>query len=127
MVPISIPWFNGVFFEKDPPPFDDRVDFDLLDTLNKNHVNFRKYPKTFLYDVGLSQVWDDEESHPNFLGDDDEEIEDKVIPPSDEVIVVVEHTIMDKLKDVAANKGVITLNSSIFLGLLSVFLCMIFG
>nr|GEV35068.1 RNA-directed DNA polymerase, eukaryota, reverse transcriptase zinc-binding domain protein [Tanacetum cinerariifolium] len=36
--------------------------------------------------------------------------EDRVIPPSDEVIVVVEHTIMNELKDVAADKGVITLN-----------------
>ncbi|GKA44081.1 hypothetical protein Tco_0736805 [Tanacetum coccineum] len=71
--------------------------------------------------VGLSQVYDAKDTRPTFLDFDDivkvgkrtlihgevsllKEIEDRVIPHSDKVVTVVEHTIMDELRDTDVDK-----------------------
>nr|GEV90901.1 transposase (putative), gypsy type [Tanacetum cinerariifolium] len=99
MVPISIPWFNGVTVDKDPPPSDDIVDLEFMDILSKNRLSFRKYPKTFLCMLKFGE---------RTLTERDEsllkETEDWSIPPSDEIITIVDRTINDELKD-ATRKG----------------------
>nr|GEX96983.1 transposase (putative), gypsy type [Tanacetum cinerariifolium] len=73
MVPLSVPWFEGVFVEKDPPPSDDIVNLELIEVLNENRSGFRKYPKVFLCVVGLSQAYDDDEDiRPTFLDSENE-------------------------------------------------------
>ncbi|GJV31915.1 hypothetical protein Tco_1392315 [Tanacetum coccineum] len=106
-----------------------------FDTKRYRVFDVIKYPETFLCVDGLIRVCDDEESQPTFLDSDDEEMglfnfitssdpfkvkvgdrrladgdvtlleetKDTVIPPSDEVIV--DHNIVDELRDVAVGKG----------------------
>nr|GEV69301.1 transposase (putative), gypsy type [Tanacetum cinerariifolium] len=128
--------FIKVSVDKDPAPSSDAVDLELIEVLDKNCALFRKYPETFLGVVGLSQVYDDEDTRPTFLDSIYKEMglfefintfnsfkvkigkralaegeifllketEDRVIPPSDEIITVVDHNITDELKDAATAK-----------------------
>ncbi|GKC70062.1 hypothetical protein Tco_1115945 [Tanacetum coccineum] len=137
VVPISVPWFDGVSVDKDPAPSNDTVDLELMEVLDKNCALFRKYPETFLGVVGLSRVYDDEDTRPTFLDSNYKEMglfefintfdsfkvkigertlaegevfllketEDQLIPPSDEIITVVDHNITDELKDAATGNG----------------------
>nr|GEX77798.1 hypothetical protein [Tanacetum cinerariifolium] len=65
--PIFVPWYNDVSVKKDPLPSDDIIDFELLEKLDNNCTLIRKYPKTFLYLVGLSHSFSDPISRPTLL------------------------------------------------------------
>ncbi|GKD74299.1 hypothetical protein Tco_1332581 [Tanacetum coccineum] len=61
-------------------------------------IDFITTSDMFKVKVGERTLIDEEFSLPK-------EIEDRVIPPSDEIIIVVYHTIVDELRDATAGKG----------------------
>nr|GFD20378.1 transposase (putative), gypsy type [Tanacetum cinerariifolium] len=68
--PLSIPWFNGAFFIKDPLPVDDVVDVPCAKLLDENRTLIQKYPKIFLGVVGLSRSYTETDIRPTFLDSD---------------------------------------------------------
>nr|GEU96370.1 transposase (putative), gypsy type [Tanacetum cinerariifolium] len=64
---IFVSWYNEASVKKDPFPFDDIVDFELLEKLNIKHTIIRRYPKLFLCLDGLSRSFDDPLMHLTLL------------------------------------------------------------
>nr|GEW09387.1 hypothetical protein [Tanacetum cinerariifolium] len=60
--------------KKDPLPYDDLVDFELLEKLNTKRTIIRRYPKLFLCLVGLSHSFDDPLVHPTLLKFDENDM-----------------------------------------------------
>ncbi|PWA90794.1 transposase (putative), gypsy type [Artemisia annua] len=54
--PLSIPWFEKVSVDRDPPPSDASVNQELLKLLITKRGPFKKYPDVFLNVVGLSRT-----------------------------------------------------------------------
>nr|GEW19703.1 transposase (putative), gypsy type [Tanacetum cinerariifolium] len=109
----------------DPLPLSDEVYLDLLAILDKNRVKFRKYRETVLCVVGLSQAYDDRDSHPTFLYSDDEEVGlfDLVIA-FDPFKVKVEERILAEgelpLIQEATNRDPLPLSDEVYLDLLAI-------
>ncbi|GJY70706.1 hypothetical protein Tco_0474409 [Tanacetum coccineum] len=97
--PIFVPWYNDVSVKKDPLPYDDIVEFELLEKLDNNHTLIKKYLDTFLCLVGLSRSFSDPTAHPTLLCCDKSDIEtaDIVINHSPQTVRLVTHTIADEL------------------------------
>ncbi|GKF10673.1 hypothetical protein Tco_0048599, partial [Tanacetum coccineum] len=130
---VSILSFEGHSIQKDPLLSRDVVDLNLVEWLNEGRVALRKYLMVFLYVIGLSRSFVDDNVRPTLkdltmglldfvkssnsfkvkigertLAKDEvslsKENEDMVISPSNETLRLVEHTITDKLKSVASKK-----------------------
>nr|GEX00557.1 putative reverse transcriptase domain-containing protein [Tanacetum cinerariifolium] len=102
---------------KDPLPSDDRVNIDLLNLLDHRRTIIRRYPEIFMCLVGLSRLFDDLHVRPTLLKDDDSDIGlldyVKSADPfklrlfrlwnillwMTEIIQIVEHTIVDELRE----------------------------
>ncbi|GJZ91537.1 hypothetical protein Tco_0663464 [Tanacetum coccineum] len=134
--PISFPWHTGASILKDPLPFDNRVNAELLALLDHHRTIIRRYPETFLCVVGLSHSFDDVLMRPTLLKDDgsdmglldfvkssdpfkvktgertlvegeiplNDETVNMTVPPSAEIVQIVDHTIVDEVKEHVGKK-----------------------
>ncbi|GKA96855.1 hypothetical protein Tco_0818950 [Tanacetum coccineum] len=64
-------WHTSVSIVKDPVPYDDRVNIELLNLLDHHRTIIRRSPKIFLCLVGLSRSFDDIHVHLTLLKDDE--------------------------------------------------------
>nr|GEU84864.1 transposase (putative), gypsy type [Tanacetum cinerariifolium] len=114
--PLFISWFDGTSVVKDPLPVVEVVDLPCVELLNENRTLIRKYPETFLCLVGVSHSFVEMDVRPTLLQNNDEEMglldfvksadpfkvkvrerTDRVISPSLQTIILVDHTIRDEL------------------------------
>nr|GEV19310.1 putative transposase (putative), gypsy type [Tanacetum cinerariifolium] len=58
---------EGHSVERDPLPSDDIIDLNLMGRLNKGRAAIRKYPKVFLFVIGLSRSFVEDDVRPTFL------------------------------------------------------------
>nr|GEY49042.1 hypothetical protein [Tanacetum cinerariifolium] len=89
--PISVSWHTSVSIVKDPLPSDNHVNIELLNLLDHHRTIIRRYPETFLFLVGS---FEDLHVRPTLLRDDE----------SAEIIQIVEHTIVDELREHVGKK-----------------------
>ncbi|GJT77639.1 hypothetical protein Tco_1044364 [Tanacetum coccineum] len=71
---MCLPYASCTSVVKDPLPVDEVVDLPYVELLNEKRTLIRKYPKTFLYLVGLSRSFVETDVRPTLLRDDDEEM-----------------------------------------------------
>ncbi|GJU45101.1 hypothetical protein Tco_1202367 [Tanacetum coccineum] len=114
-------WHTSVSIVKDPIPYDDRVNIELLNILDHHRTIIRRSPKIFLCLIGLSRSFNDIHVHLTLLKDDESgglhlfhvktgertlaegeiplnnETVNMTVAPSTEIIQIVEHTIIDEL------------------------------
>nr|GEX55475.1 transposase (putative), gypsy type [Tanacetum cinerariifolium] len=124
--PIFVSWYNDMSVRKDPLPFDNLMDLEILEKLNNNCTVIRRYPETFPCLVGLSRSFDDLHLHMDMLdfvkfvdpfkvktkerklieGEIPliTEIADMVIAHSAQTVHFLDHTIIDKLEEHAEKK-----------------------
>nr|GEX36952.1 hypothetical protein [Tanacetum cinerariifolium]GEX40007.1 hypothetical protein [Tanacetum cinerariifolium] len=70
--PLDVPWHSGKTLRKDPPPTPDEFSAEVCDFLTNNPALFKKFPKAFLYLVGISRYYTlDENCYPTFWDDKD--------------------------------------------------------
>ncbi|GJZ00241.1 hypothetical protein Tco_0517670, partial [Tanacetum coccineum] len=126
----------GVSVKRDPLPSDDVIDLPLLERLNEGRAAIRKYHEVFLFVIGLSQSFVDDDVRSTFMGRDGREMglldfvkssnpfkvktgertlaenkvsllretEERVISPSREFLLLVDHTFIDELQSVAGKR-----------------------
>ncbi|GKB10067.1 hypothetical protein Tco_0843990 [Tanacetum coccineum] len=102
--PISVPWHMGASILKDPLPFDDRVNAELLALLDHHQTVIKRYSETFLCLVGLSRSFDDVFVRPTLLKDDESDMGLLYFVKSFDPFKIVDHTIMDEVKEHAGKK-----------------------
>ncbi|GJT89770.1 hypothetical protein Tco_1078615 [Tanacetum coccineum] len=74
--PASFPWNTSKSVSKDPFPKSSEFNAEHYAILVAHPAPFHKYPKPFLYLVGISRYYTlDENTYPQFLRDDDEEMD----------------------------------------------------
>ncbi|GKD44287.1 hypothetical protein Tco_1268932, partial [Tanacetum coccineum] len=102
--PISVPWHTGASILKDPLPSDDRVNAELLALLDHHQIVIKRYSETFLCLVGLSRSFDDVFVRPTLLKDDESDMGLLYFVKSFDPFKIVDHTIMDEVKEHAGKK-----------------------
>ncbi|GJR96271.1 hypothetical protein Tco_0268445 [Tanacetum coccineum] len=112
---IFVLWYNDVSDKKNLLPSDDVVDLPLLEKLNENRTLIRKYPEDFLSIIGLSHPFIYTDIRPAFIGRDKNDMglldfvksanPFKVVAPSGQTLRLVDHTIMDELKEAAGKRN----------------------
>nr|GEW53080.1 hypothetical protein [Tanacetum cinerariifolium] len=91
-------------FGHDPLPSDHRVNVELLGLLDHHSTIIRRYPETLLCLIGLSHSFDDVHVRPTLLKDDDSDMVLLDFVKSGNPFKIVEHTIIDELKEHAGKK-----------------------
>nr|GEU71560.1 polygalacturonase-like [Tanacetum cinerariifolium] len=97
----------GCEFKRDPLSSDDVVDLPIVEKLIENHTLIRRYPKVFLSVIGLSRTFVDTDIHPTFISCDKNDmglLDFVKFADSFKTIRLVDHTIMDELKEVDGKK-----------------------